>query len=146
MRTLLVLLTAVGLFSLLSVECCVCELDDIKGHFETKSNNSLSSNKVYDIDAKMSGSGFFTKLGLVLSGSVMDKDEKTKAVQLCKKIEGVLFVEDNISVKSTQVVSKKLVFEPVELKKVKNDAKTKVKKKSTRQKIEELFSQRWDLF
>ena len=114
MRSFLILIAGALLVGLLSIVCFSNKLEPITQDLITRTSKKLKENKLYDIDVDIVGKSYETKLITKLSGSVVSKKEKDKALNIAKSVEGVFGVEDNITIIEPMIISKKLVFEPVE--------------------------------
>jgi len=113
MRNFLLLLAAAFLLVFLSFLCFSNKVEVIRNDLVKKTQAKLDKNKVYGLDVDLVGKGYKTKLETKLSGLVLSKDEKEKALNAAKSINGIRKVIDDIEVAKTEVITKKLVFEPV---------------------------------
>jgi hypothetical protein len=114
MKNFLLLPIGVLLIGLLSIVCFKNKLEPITNDLITKTSEKLNKNEIYGLGVSIVGKDFKTKLVTKISGIVMSKKEKEKALSIARSIDGVFDVEDDIKIEKAKILGTKMVFEPVE--------------------------------
>jgi len=114
MKSFLLLVVATILLGVLCVAAFENKINTITKDLILKTQKELDRNKIYGLDVSLLGKGYKTQSVVVLSGTLLSDEDKKKALKITKNIPGIFGVKDDIKVAQTQIIKKKLVFEPVE--------------------------------
>ncbi len=115
MKNFLLLIAGAILLVFLSLICFENKLQPIKDYLISATNVKLSKHQIDGISVEVVGSGYKTEFATKLSGMVINKEEKQKALSLARDVDAVFYVKDNLTVEQPKIIKKRLVFEPVEL-------------------------------
>jgi outer membrane protein OmpA-like peptidoglycan-associated protein/osmotically-inducible protein OsmY len=98
MKKVLLLLLGLLLIGLIAYFCFQDKVDTIKGSLETSATNTLQSNNLKGIEAKLLGSGFESTSIMKLSGEVNTAEEKETAGRLVASLAGITGIDNQLQV------------------------------------------------